>query len=220
MNYFAKNWLAFSMLVAGLAVTTLGLTNRKRAIESADWPSVPGLVTKSTIVTKTKRRRSQRQGPRQVHLPEIEYSYTVGNTQLQHKQIYFSDDSAARIVKKYPKGQAVTVTYNPKDVNDSFLEPPSLQTNAVVCGLGTFFAFIGIAMLVVPKLLHKPPVQPPTPIEIETNQSAEDKHHPVTIGEISQLLGRDVRELITNGWTDTQIENLIDQKLAEFQLIT
>lgn len=216
MNYLAKNWLAICLLFTGIAVTALGLVNRQRAIESVDWPTVPGVVTKSTIVTKTKRRRSRRQGPRKVHLPEIEYSYTVGNTQLQHKQMYFQEGSAAQVIKKYPSGSEVVVTYNPDDLNDSFLEPPSMESNAVVCGLGTFFILIGVAMLVLPRILQKPQVKSPMPV---AGPQSNESSHPVTINAISHLIGIDVRELIVRGWTDRQIDELVDQILAD-QLIT
>ena len=40
---------------------------------------------------------------------------------------------------------------------------------------------------------------------------------PATIGEISGVIGCDVRELIIDGWTWDQVNELVDRKMAEQQ---
>ncbi len=223
MEYLIKNWLGIALIGLGVFAISIGLATAKRVNDSANWPSTPGEITKSMIVTKQRRRRRSR--PTTQHLPEIQFEYTVGSSKLMHKQLYFSNQSPAQVVKKYPKGSNVVVKYNPNDINDSFLEPPELANSYVMYGMGAFLVLLGVSFLAAAVLFrnsnHKGAISENTAKlqtgDQKTKVNPTDRKHrtrPETIGDISAVIGHDVRELKLDGWSDQQIQELMDEKLA------
>ena len=151
MDYLLGKWLAFVLLTMGVFVLVVGWGNSSRVQNSADWPSVSGVVLESKIITKQRRRNPKGTAPlRTVHLPEIHYQYSISGTKLLDKQTYFVDQSPARVVKKYPRDAEVMVTYNPSDLNDSFLESPEKSTSYPLYCFGGMLVLIAMAMLLGP----------------------------------------------------------------------
>ena len=229
MEFLPKQWLGALLAGLGIFSVCIGAVTHHRAKEAESWPIASGVVTKATIITSQSRRRSKSTRRKTRHLPEIQFIYSVGNVQIMHKQLYFSNSSPAQVIKKYPKGSKVAVTYNPQDVNDSFIEPPELSNSFVMYGLGGFLFAVGSSLLMAPLLWRTrkrrisekstshdsssgKPIEPSKPF-----QPARVQSRPVTIGDVSALIGQDVRELMLDGWTDRQIQLLVDQKLADRQ---
>lgn len=198
MDIVLNNWLAIMLTVLGLFSITVGVVNQQRVTASTQWPSVSGIVTKSSIVTTRRPRRGRSNRARTKKLPEIQFNYQVDDKQLSNRQRYFADQSVAQVVKKYPVGSTVPVTYDPDKQSDSFIEPPT--PSSVPAGMGILLLAVAAGMVLVARRDTPKPAKAPT-----------------TIGEISSLIGQDVRELKISGWTDQQVSKLIEKKLAESQ---
>ncbi len=202
IDLLAKHWLSILLTALGLFAITIGTVNQQRVAASKNWPSVSGTVTKASIVTTKRRRRARSNRIRTKQLPEIQFSYQVADVEISNRQRYFAESSPARVIRKYPVGSTVSVTYDPSNQSDSFIEPPTPSN--VPTGMGALLLTVAGAMTLVPKFVRKAKQEPP-------------RKRPNTIGEISSVIGQDVRELKISGWTDQQISALITKKLAESQ---
>lgn len=169
MNLLGHRLIALGILIVGMTIIVFAIVIQQRATESADWPTAVGSVTKSTIITKTIPRRTRSTRPSTRQLAEIEYRYSVDATQLRHKQIYFVKLSVGQALKKYPLGAIVNVTYNPDDVNDSFLEPPDPESSTVVIALGSLCILTSIVMLA----FLRPAPNRPTPVRLPEKGSMD-----------------------------------------------
>ena len=219
MEFPLRNWLGIGFLCGGVFVSSLSFSSSETATDSANWPRVLGEITETKIIAKPGRQRLRKTQPTFDYLPTVEFKYRVGNSQLLHRQIHFPELTPAQIVKKYPTGAQVVVTYDPDDVNDSFLEPPTMQTSDTLNGAGVLLLAVGSCILILPAFIRalgfaessieeSDPAMEPRPL------TAVCESRPTTIGDISAVIGRDVRELKLSGWSDRQIQELIDQKLA------
>lgn len=148
MSFFAKHWFSFFLIALGVFAASIGVMNSRRLADSADWPSTQGVVEKSLIVTKTRRRSGR---TRTYHKPKVQFRYIVDGKLLTNDQFRFEDQSAAQVMKKYPSGTSVTVTYDPNKPEDSFVERPA--ESSVPQGMGTMLMMLGTAFLVTPSLL-------------------------------------------------------------------
>lgn len=148
MSFLARHWFSFFLIGLGVFTLTVGVMNSRRVADSADWPSTSGVVENSHIVTKTRRRSGR---TRTYHKPKVQFRYVVAGKLLTNDQFAFADASAARVVKKYPSGTNVSVTFDPDRPEDSFIEAP-VETS-VPYGMGTTMMLLGTAFLVMPRLL-------------------------------------------------------------------
>lgn len=95
--------------------------NRALAVESAAWPTVPGLVTKSEPTSRLT-------GHGMTYAFDFECSYTVAGQNHRTDRVQFgtgrvgSRDLIDGFVQKYPVNSKVTVRYNPDNPSDAVLE--------------------------------------------------------------------------------------------------
>ena len=108
------------------------LLNFSRAIRSLWWPRTSGTVTVSEIERVTTMHGTH-------HRANIHYDYAVAGARYQNDTIAFglfrgmlTWGHADRKVRAYPRGQPVTVFFDPKRPNLSCLEPGGLAWEDVV----------------------------------------------------------------------------------------
>lgn len=118
---------------AGAVVLLLGLVSLGRTLASSGkrkgtdgWPSVPGLITASSVesadrsatVTIPGITSTIGKGPR-IHIPRVQYAYTVGGQALTGSSIerevtsHSVEAMARAVVNRYPVGAAVRVFHDP-----------------------------------------------------------------------------------------------------------
>ncbi len=219
MKTIPQHWFPAILIGLGILILVFGIKNRMLALVSADWPQVHGNITDVQIVKKTSRRR-MRSARQTSYQTEISFAYSVGQKEHESKQLMFEDSrSAAQIAKQYPVGSTAIVMYNPDTPSDSFLEPPSPSTTFGLFVFGIIFLTSGIVCLCFERL-KKPNTDAnhvqPTLRPVSNSERANER--PSTIGDISAVIGRDVRELIIEGWTQQEVQNLVTKKLAERNL--
>ena len=113
------------LFLGGLILLADGLSDLMGALRSRAWPRVDGVVSKSKLVSVSKK---QRQEPN--WKPEIHYTFTFNGTPLTGTLVAFGLDGlagsrafATAYVDRYPVGQQVSVCVDPKDPSRSVLEP-------------------------------------------------------------------------------------------------
>lgn len=143
-------------VIVGLVFTAMGylvafvigkpiLDNAK---ESLDWPTTQGVVQEA----KVERASGGRGGIR--YSPFIEYVYSVGKKQYTADKVYFGDEEPSKdkegveeIVRRYPKGSRVTVSYNPDLPDEAVLEPGARWRSYFFFLFGLPFLAAGLIVL-------------------------------------------------------------------------
>ena len=145
------------LLVILLAVPVASLPQYLRAKKSAQWPSVPGVITASWMSSGICKGVPCYHG-------EIAYGYRVGGSDYHGTRLdlgrshWAAQDSWQRILDQYPRDKAVSVYYEPGNPADSVLEPGLIGEMDVLykmdLGMIWLFGFCFIAALL---WYHDPP---------------------------------------------------------------
>ncbi len=123
--------LAVGFLAGGLLIG-MSIINGRKAKESLQWPSVPGVVLSSEMITDTV-------GEIATFTPVVTYSYVVNGRSLQSARIRFNTVRGKKILAKYPKGCPVQVFFDPLTPSTAVLEKGG-STKAMM--------FVGAAVIV------------------------------------------------------------------------
>ena len=121
---------------------------------SVDWPTTPGVIERSEVVT------SKNNDNQTMYEPEVAYSYSVDGKDYEGNTVGFgakfsssSRGFADDVVGKYPKGKDVSVHFRPEQPGDSVLEPGVTWMSYVPYAIGLLF--LGIGLLFVGGLVLK-----------------------------------------------------------------
>jgi hypothetical protein len=111
----------FGILVV---ISCLLLLPYLRAKKSMDWPSTPGVVTKSWVNVIYNSRVHQ-----QYFRAEIRYRYRVGSTEYEGKDLSLAPmkwstlQSAQALVDRFPVAKSVRIYYDPRHASSAILQP-------------------------------------------------------------------------------------------------
>jgi hypothetical protein len=124
------------LLPAGMAVALLWFQWRKWRLRS--WVETTGLIDSSRVSAREVRSKRFRttgsrvntdfitdESIRTGNFAAVTYSFTAGSTTYHGNRICLMgepDGTIPEILKRYPRGKAVIVYYNPKDPNECILE--------------------------------------------------------------------------------------------------
>ena len=97
------------------------------ANDSLEWPTVPGLVTRSNLEARKKKVGRQRTTDFRV---EISYEYVVDDQRFENDVVRFDQGNLSTaekelLVSTHAEGSRVVVYYNPDNPNESVLVPGS-----------------------------------------------------------------------------------------------
>ncbi len=143
-------------LVLGLGFTAVGgytlvagFRELARAIDSEDWPAVPGEIEETGILSDTS-------GKYITFAPEVRYHYKVGDSQYVSDRIAFGGTVsmsfrswAAGIVARYRKAKSVTVRVCPTNPDLAVLEPGAHWSSWLILIMAAGFAGYGIRSLLL-----------------------------------------------------------------------
>ena len=137
--------------VVGLALTIFwGIPTAQNAMKSADWPVIGGRVTVSAVSENYDSNDSNT-----TYTAKVTYVYIVDGNEYMGSTVAFGDFGssdpahASRIVMRYPVGESVQVSYDPREPQTSVLEPGAGWSSFIGIIVGTLFLFIGIIGFVV-----------------------------------------------------------------------
>jgi len=130
------------LLVIGIPFVIIGRVATKRSKTAQAWPTVPGTVMRSEVVTHTDYDSDSNASTS--YEPVVAYQYSLmgqvmTGTRIAYGANRFSYKKCAEICAGYPVGSQVTVHYNPEKTVDATLE--------VVARGGKVFTVVGIIAL-------------------------------------------------------------------------
>ncbi|MDP3441963.1 MAG: DUF3592 domain-containing protein [Ignavibacteria bacterium] len=119
----------------------IGAYNLYRGFQSGCWPTVKGVVLNNEV---SGHRSSGNKGSKTTYQASVDYKYEVGgkkyfNNTISYKGADASYLGAMREQQKYPVNSEVAVYYNPKNTQQSVLDP----------GMGKMNLFLIVLPLVV-----------------------------------------------------------------------
>lgn len=135
-------------LLAGVVILFLGGRNLYRAIASTAWPTAQGVIQHSSVERDVDSRH------RSTYRAVVTYNFTVDDMPHECARVFFGDygsnkpSHARRIVKAYPAGKQVTVSYNPEDLELCVLEPGIRGLSWLLPVLGVAFFGLGVFLVV------------------------------------------------------------------------
>lgn len=130
-------------ILSGLAASLWGWRIIAQGKKTLLWPATDGVIDVSTI--------DKQQGDL---LPRIEFHYSVDGhpykgTVTFSRDITPSQEFCNSYLAKYPRGQKVSVHYNPDDPGHATLEPGVKKGDSIVLVIGLITLFLGIIFLFV-----------------------------------------------------------------------
>src|SRR5436309_2450806 len=112
--------IAIFLMAASIAVEVNTISTFLVAKEAESWPTAPGKITKSELLTEFHGSVSYK--------ASIEYEYSINGTQHTSNKVRTRGISTkhrsdvAQLVEKYRAGQQVPVYYNPSNPAEGYLE--------------------------------------------------------------------------------------------------
>ncbi len=128
--------LLFAFL--GLWCLAVGISMGMEGIKAKGWPRAKGRIIKSKV---EELRTSSKIRIARLCL-SLDYLYMVGDKIFEGHRLnsgwrcFASEDYAKDVLKRYPVGKMVEVSYNPKRPSKCLLEPGLNWSVFFMCGLG------------------------------------------------------------------------------------
>jgi hypothetical protein len=149
-------WLVAAVsLLLGVIGMVNGLYWLWKSRRSRNWPTAPGTIVMSQLITKTDANLTEIRDllTTTTYGAKIRYSYTVAGRSLKGGRVGWTagrlartDHDARKRMTKYPVGQQVTVYYQPDNPENAVLE--TAAEGLVTRGLLTAtFLVIGAALI-------------------------------------------------------------------------
>jgi hypothetical protein len=146
-------WVDVVIILIFLAIGLALLIRGGRALilrrKSAAWPTVAGTIVASQI-------HENRGDDGSTYQANLTYEYRVGGRTYRGRRLEWTGGVAdgllprhQRIVSAYPRGQAVTVCYDPTDPSRSALEPRRLREALILLAIGAGLTAFALAFMLV-----------------------------------------------------------------------
>jgi hypothetical protein len=137
---FCFGGLFLILLVVGIILIIRFRRDRQKAVQSLNWPSVPGVVVESRI---DENRSTDTEGDISItYRPYVRYEYQVGGETFSSDKLYIglsnyssNRQKAQQTTSQNPVGAAVNVYYNPENHGDAVLQQKTGGSAALVVGI-------------------------------------------------------------------------------------
>lgn len=131
-------------IIGGAIFIVFALPPLQYAATSKNWPSVPGVITKSEF-------RVWKSDGNTHYEPDIAYSYTVHGKKYSASKITVGDGAldnnvskAKRLQAEYPVDKDVDVYYDPDLPESAVLQPGTKSGDLMLAGISAVFFFVGL----------------------------------------------------------------------------
>jgi hypothetical protein len=160
LQSIAALWAAMALL--GFV---MGASGFLRSLSQTDWPSVPGVVIVSEVVSVIIPSPASRRE----EAVQIVYEYQVEDTAYNSDQVNLNpvpiqagSDEGQRLLATYPVGTAVTVYHDPADPAEAVLErEPSPEGFIAGASLAGMAAMVWLLGFVLGRELRRKPANEP-----------------------------------------------------------
>jgi len=155
---------AFALPAVCLAIALMGIfgyaQGRRRAAESARWPTAPGTVTTSAVLEERVEDtdRDDKSFVRTItrYRLDLRYAYKVGardfvgtDAGVGWEAVYGDRGAAEKVAARYAPGQHVSVYYDPQKPANALLEPDNRSGTLAPLVFSAVFGAGGALMLFV-----------------------------------------------------------------------
>ncbi len=130
-------------IAVGVGLVTSARRTAKRSRASLSWPTVPGTVRASDVLTTYHDHTRYDRG-------SVLYQYVVGGTTYWSDTVSLSAvgvagdlQRARETVSRHPVGSEVVVYYDPDDPEAAVLAPGVAAFSGMTLAIGIFFAVTG-----------------------------------------------------------------------------
>ena len=161
--------LPYSFVIGGGLLAFWSMCQVVSAKDSVNWPCAEGRIVSSSVRESTSSGGGKGSPPKTSYHAEVEYTFSVGDVAYRGSRVAYADydDSshhANGVVKRYPKGQAVSVYYRPGKPGECVLEPGLGERGVwdvwTLPILSSFFFVCGCAMAIfIPVAMKRPSVR-------------------------------------------------------------
>lgn len=130
-------------LLIGAGLLIFGAVAAREAFAARDWPTATGTVTAAGLVERISGDGEP------AYAADVRYTYQVNQQEYSASRISLGDfsgaDSAAAetVLRRYPRGEPVTVYYDPDHPERALLEPGFPPALWLPIGIGAFFLLSG-----------------------------------------------------------------------------
>ncbi len=142
-------------VLIGINLVISGMEVIRQARESTHWPATKGVITFSEInAVKVHTNYASDSEEQKRYAAIVKYKYTVRNDTYIAQNISFGNagdgtaERANEIIRRYEKGKAVAVYYNPIKPELSVLEPGVSKKLYFTLILGAIIIFLGFMMII------------------------------------------------------------------------
>jgi hypothetical protein len=135
------------LAMVGGAFLFLGMRSVKAARASALWPSVPGKVTSSQLMTGGTRSKPW-------YNAQVTYIFAVNGQSFTGEKVFFGNSRSnfpgkpQAVVDRYREGTEVNVFYNPQQPQQAVLERRTGGSNTLYLVLGPGLLMVAGVVLV------------------------------------------------------------------------
>lgn len=116
------------LILLGALSLWLGISDVANGWASRNWPSVEGVIVASSIGINYSSSSNRQKSTDTTYSANVEYTFAVDGEGYSGHRISFGEYASAdrsdaeRFLRPYPKGQSVTVYYDPKSHRRAVLE--------------------------------------------------------------------------------------------------
>ncbi|MFA6567419.1 MAG: DUF3592 domain-containing protein [Victivallales bacterium] len=166
-NVFYTKSLAVAVLLAGLVVSGYGISIILDASKCRNWNSVKGRIIHSFAADACGMPENKTEA---VLNPYIVYEYAIGGRTYFSDNISFldfgtlanlgdtyysgSEDEVRKLLNKYPVDAAVTVYYNPGNIEESVIDTGLKPPVFIVFILGLLLSYISFHIYIYGAFVH------------------------------------------------------------------
>jgi len=137
--------------IVGIFLLYQGCWILKQSRDALSWPQTKGhMIEASLAIDHLPKFIDTRQDPARWYGTEVRYEYTVADQMYVSDRLSFdyggnrNPKEALKVLHKYRQHHEVPVYYNPKDPNESVLEPGNVDNVYLLLVIGGLLAFMGI----------------------------------------------------------------------------
>ncbi len=126
----------------GLLLIGYGQLKLQQSRASVDWPTTTGRIVRSRVESSTSDDGT-------TYSADIKYVYTVDGTEHSSDVVIIGghEYDAHDVVRRYPVGNSVSVSYSPDDVTDAVLKPGVESYLFQTWGISAFAGSLFMALI-------------------------------------------------------------------------
>ncbi|UCH82295.1 MAG: DUF3592 domain-containing protein [Nitrospiraceae bacterium] len=142
-----ETFFGVALIFAGSIWLFWSLYSLRKGRKSEDWTMTTGIITMSYVYESSVRKGRGT-------CPIVHYEYSILGETYKSDRIFWgnvhmsgSREASQRVVDNYKKGKKVTVYYNPRNAEESVLEPGTAKGTLLSLAVSCIPIIAGIVQL-------------------------------------------------------------------------